>query len=292
MNTKVKIEPYIICKDYSVSRETFSLFLNETYGYLYTDPKPAEDELARYYESEEYISHTDAKSSIMDKAYQLVKQRSLKRKAQILEQHQEQGRRLLDIGCGTGDFLAFCQSLGWESWGVEPNQGARTLAQGKLDKDQRVLERLNDFKSEKASFNAISLWHALEHLPNLEEDISTILALLDPRGTLLVAVPNYKSFDARHYQNHWAAYDVPRHLWHFSQESIHKLFEERNCTVVETLPLYFDSFYVSLLSEKYKTGKSKPISAFFRGLQSNWRARRSGEYSSLIYVIKKSNRAV
>ena len=138
-------------------------------------------------------------------------------------------------------------------------------------------------------YQVITLWHVLEHLPELKENIGRLASLLKEEGTLIVAVPNYKSFDAKYYNAYWAAYDVPRHLWHFSRHSIQRLFQEHNLEVVETRPMWFDAFYVSLLSETYKKSKAKWIKAFFIGLWSNLRGLVTKEYSSHIYILKKAN---
>ncbi len=130
------------------------------------------------------------------------------------------------------------------------------------------------------------MWHVLEHVPDLDFQIKELKRLLKPTGTLIVAVPNFKSYDANYYQEFWAAYDVPIHFWHFSKKAIELLFQKENMKLSKVLPMKFDSFYVSLLSEKYKTGKMNYFSAFFVGLRSNWKARRTNEYSSLIYVLK------
>jgi len=191
---------------------------------------------------------------------------------------------VLDIGCGTGDFLQAARTNGWGIFGVEPNEGARRIANEKTNNSVFKIEQLEKF--EKQSFDVITLWHVLEHLPKLENHISVFKSLLKKNGVLIIAVLIYKSYDAKHYKNFWAAYDVPRHLWHFNQKSITNLFETENLSVVKTLPMKFDAYYVSLLSEKYKSGFMNPVKAFWIGLQSNLKAKQSKEYSSLIYVIK------
>lgn len=266
--------------DFSVSKEEFTLFRNEEFDMLVTKPVP--ENLSKYYESEDYISHTDGKKSLFEKVYQLVKNYTLKKKLKLINSFQSDAKTILDIGAGTGDFLSVCKKNNWETFGIEPNQKAREIAQTK----NVVLEKeIGDFKNQK--FDVITLWHVLEHVENLSEYIATLNQLLKENGTLVIAVPNYKSYDAKHYKNYWAAFDVPRHLWHFSQTSIAKLFLQENMKVVKTLPMKFDSFYVSLLSEKYKNGKMNPFKAFWIGLQSNLKAKSTGEYSSLIYVLKK-----
>ena len=191
---------------------------------------------------------------------------------------------LLDIGCGTGDFLETAQQNKWQVSGIEPNEKARQIANKKTN--QSVYETKDLSKFAHNSFDVITLWHVLEHLPNLEDHIETFKKLLKPNGTLVIAVPNYNSFDAKYYKQFWAAYDVPRHLWHFNQTSISKLVATQSFLVEKVKPMWFDAFYVSMLSEKYKSGKINPIKGFFIGLRSNMKALRSKEASSLIYIIK------
>jgi len=279
-------EPLIFLnvKDHSVSGETFQLIQNETYGFLETFPQPEEQKLLEYYETEDYISHTDSRRNLFEKVYHVVRNISLKQKLKRINSFQSEEKKLLDVGCGTGDFLKVAQRNNWQVSGIEPNRQARQIANQKTNNMVFGTEQLSSF--EKHSFDVISLWHVLEHLPNLQEQIAILKSLLKVNGTLLIAVPNHESYDARYYENFWAAYDVPRHLWHFNQTSISKLFESNNMQVVKTHPMKFDAYYVSLLSEKYKSGFMNPIKGFWTGLRSNLKAKQSTEYSSLIYVIK------
>ncbi|MBI9040855.1 MAG: class I SAM-dependent methyltransferase [Lutibacter sp.] len=256
---------------------------------LETIPKPPMEELDSYYESSEYISHTDSKKSIIDKVYQIVKKYTLNKKLKLINSFNTETKNLLDVGCGTGDFLATCNSNGWNVVGVEPNQSAKNLARQKISSSSKIHQNIFEIKLER--FDVITLWHVLEHVPDLEEYISQLQKLLKPNGVLVVAVPNYKSFDAIHYKQFWAAYDVPRHLWHFSKKSIQLLFSKHKMRVSKILPMKFDAFYVSLLSEKYKTGKSNFLTAFFVGMQSNLKAMNKMNYSSLIYVIKSDKKS-
>ena len=282
------LEPYLKCKDYTVSGENYELMFNKDYEMLVTIPVP--ENLSSYYKSEDYISHTDSKKTVIDKIYQTVKNITLKRKLRLINEcllHQNSISRpeknILDIGAGTGYFLKVCKVNLWNVFGIEPDMEARNIAAKKgvlLHKD------VSHFTDKK--FEIITLWHVLEHVENLEEYISTLEKLLSKNGTLIIAVPNYKSYDAKYYSKFWAAFDVPRHLWHFSETSISKLFAPVNLTVEKTLPMKFDAYYISLLSEKYKYGSMKPISALFRGFVSNIKAIKSKQYSSLIYVLKKS----
>ena len=270
-------------KDFTVSQEVFQLHHDLAKDMLFTSPQPKTENLGKYYESDDYISHTDSKRSLFEKAYHMVKKRALNQKVQLLEKHQPNKGNLLDMGCGTGDFLQVAQQAGWQVQGIEPNEKAQQIAASKGATLISGTPAAADH-----TFDAITLWHVLEHLPNLELQIQELKRILKPTGTLLIAVPNFKSYDAGYYKEFWAAYDVPRHLWHFSKTSIDRLVEQEGMKVVSVRPMKFDSFYVSLLSEKYKTGKMNYVNAFFVGLYSNWKGSQNKEYSSHIYVIKNS----
>lgn len=274
---------YLSVKDYLVSGESFDLVHDTDSDFLKTFPQPQVEELPKYYESQEYISHTDEKRGLFSRLYQLVKKWSLQKKAKLILQQLGDVGSLLDVGAGTGDFLKVAKEKGWQVHGMEPNKNAANLA---LEKGIDLKASLNDFEGKQ--FDVVTLWHVLEHIPDLEETILKLAALVKPQGTLIIAVPNFKSFDARHYGKFWAAYDVPRHLWHFSKESMKNLFAE-NFQLKNIEPMIFDSFYVSLLSEKYKTGRKFSLKAFWIGLLSNIKAKHSKEYSSHIYCFKKSN---
>lgn len=277
---------YLTVKDHSVSGEDFQLVHNEELDMLETIPQPSANTLSEYYKSEDYISHTDSKRNWFEKAYHFVRGMALKRKLKLINSFPALGKTILDVGCGTGDFLQTAKNNSWNVYGIEPNEKARAIANSKIKNQVFDTNTLQEFESE--TFDVITLWHVLEHLPNLETEIQNLNRLLKPEGRLVIAVPNFKSYDAKHYNAFWAAYDVPRHLWHFSQTSISKLFSKHNLEIEKTLPMTFDAFYVSLLSEQYKSGSKNPLTAFWVGLQSNLKAKRTGEYSSLIYVLKKS----
>ena len=283
---KSEKEPYVTCEDYTVSNKNFDLLYNMQYRMLETFPKPEGKELASYYESEDYISHTDSKETLTDKLYQTVKGIALKSKLKLLNSFQTEEKNLLDVGCGTGDFLLTCKNNGWNVVGVEPNKNAQALAISKLSEKNTANIASDLLEISSQQFDVITLWHVLEHVPDLNSYIYKLRSLLKPNGVLVIAVPNYKSYDANYYKQFWAAFDVPRHLWHFSKKSIELIFSEFDMEVTKILPMKFDSFYVSLLSEKYKTGKSNFLKAFYVGMLSNLKAMRTNEYSSLIYVIK------
>ena len=279
---KIRENSYINTKDFLVSGEEFSLVLNQEYGFLETRPQPERKDIAKYYQSEEYISHTDSKKGAISFLYQKVRSYSLVQKVKLISKLNSGKGTLLDIGAGTGEFLRVAQKKGWVVSGVEPNEGAREFAQDKnipLDESIAVLEG--------KTFDVVTLWHVLEHMHDLQNTIHKTQQLVKEGGTLIIAVPNFNSFDAKYYKNYWAAFDVPRHLWHFSQDAMSKIFSSE-LELVKTKPMIFDSFYVSLLSEKYRSGNSFSIKAFFIGLLSNLKAWKNKEYSSLIYCYKKT----
>lgn len=274
------MKPFLNTKDFSVTGEEFELLLDEDLQMLVTRPQP--ENLNRYYQSETYISHTDANETIADKIYQRVKLFSLWMKMRLINSYANDNKSLLDVGAGTGDFLLAAQSKGWSVEGVEPNPDARLRSREKRMELHHSMDELP-----KREFQVITLWHVLEHLPDLESQIIQLRWYLKDEGTLIIAVPNFKSYDAQEYGEFWAAYDVPRHLWHFSRTAIEKLFSRHGLKVVSTKPMVFDAFYVALLSEKYKTGKQNYCKSMYKGLISNIKGWVTKEHSSIIYVLQK-----
>ncbi|KGO83345.1 methyltransferase [Flavobacterium beibuense F44-8] len=272
---------YITVKDHSVSGEEFQLLLDTDLGLLKTHPQPAPENLGSYYESDDYISHTDGKRSLFEKLYHVVKQKALRDKLSIIKKYHPEKGKLLDIGAGTGDFLVTAKNDGWDSFGIEPSEKAKKIA---VSKGISFKNDINEL--ENSSFDVVTMWHVLEHVPDIQQHIAELKRILKPNGLIIIAVPNYNSYDAKHYGKFWAAYDVPRHLWHFSKNSIKLLFSKQGMDLIKILPMKFDSFYVSLLSEKYKTGKMNFVKGFLTGLRSNLKAAGNMEYSSLIYVIE------
>ncbi|MGK0378874.1 MAG: 2-polyprenyl-3-methyl-5-hydroxy-6-metoxy-1,4-benzoquinol methylase [Patiriisocius sp.] len=272
---------YITTKDHFKTGESFDLFLDSKRELLITCPQPSIENLERYYDSEEYISHNDEAKGLMAFLYKAVKKYSLSNKVKLVNSLSADKSTLLDIGAGTGEFCKSIFENGWNVQGVEPSTKARELAKTKgLD----LKESIDDYTGNK--FTVITLWHVLEHLPDLQKTLLKIEALLEKDGVLIIAVPNYKSYDAHYYKEFWAAFDVPRHLWHFSRESMNVIFSN-DLRLTKTKPLLFDSFYVSLLSEKYKSNASFSLKALLVGLWSNLKALRTKEHSSLIYCYRK-----
>ncbi|KAA5534181.1 class I SAM-dependent methyltransferase [Paenimyroides baculatum] len=270
-------------KDYSITKEDFELIYDDKYE-MYQTKFNSFDRLDHYYKSENYISHTDAKRNWFEKVYQLVKNYTINQKWELIKKHTNNNSiSVLDIGCGTGDFLKHgINKLHVKGVGVEPNNEAAAISSSKQINVYNNIGELNNDK-----YDVITLWHVLEHVTDLNEYFNFFKNHLNENGSLIIAVPNFRSFDADHYKEHWAAWDVPRHLWHFSKQSIKKLAKENNFKLIHIKPMYFDSFYVSLLSEEYKTGSKNILKAVYIGLVSNIKAIFSKEYSSHIYILKK-----
>lgn len=269
-------------KDYLVSDEVFELKLSDKYEeMLFTSPTPNLNDLPNYYKSDEYISHNDNATGLINKIYYWVKQCNLKYKRNLIANDRK--LKVLDYGCGTGEFVHYLNQNGFDAYGMEPNPKANEIAS---TKSKNKIYKNSDFlKDEK--FDVIALYHVLEHIPNLEEEISKIVNALKPDGALFIAVPNYKSFDAEYYKEYWAAYDVPRHLWHFTENSIKDIFSRFGMIIDNTYPMWFDSFYISLISERYKKNKFGIFVAPLIGLLSNLKAMKNNQYSSKIYKMKK-----
>jgi len=272
---------FLRVKDHSFSKEEFELLHDAELDLVYTYPQPEESILPSYYESDDYISHTDGKRSVFEKIYHVVKSIALSNKVNLIDSLQPQKGKLLDIGAGTGDFINAAYSRGWDVTGVEPNEKAKKIASQKKILYAESTNELHDH-----TFDVITMWHVLEHVPDVDLQIKELKRLLKPNGIIFIAVPNFRSYDANYYGIFWAAFDVPRHLWHFSKTSIEILFGREALHVYSVVPMRFDAFYVALLSEKYKTGNMNYLKAFYIGLKSNLKARSNFEYSSLIYVIK------
>lgn len=276
---------FLVCKDNTVSRETFNIVQCVSCGFKYTNPRPEENKLGNYYKSEDYVSHSNTTKGFINSVYQIVRKYTLLKKLQLISGYYKTGK-ILDIGCGTGEFLKLLKDTKWVTSGIEPSPDARKMAIENYNLDIKEETEIKNMESE--SFDVITMWHVLEHVPNLNERIEDLKRLIKPNGLIIIAVPNYTSLDAKTYKENWAAYDVPRHLYHFSPKDIDTVFKNHGLKVFRTLPMIFDSFYVSMLSEKIRTGKSNIIRALWNGFRSNISAIKTGErYSSQIYLIRK-----
>lgn len=275
----------LVCKDHTVSHDSFKIQECSTCGFRFTNPIPEEIDLSNYYESEDYISHSNTSKDLISKIYQIARKGAIKNKFNLVRERVD-GSSWLDIGSGTGDYMSYCFHNGLNIKGIEPSDKARTYGVEEFGLEIYPENKLNEFRDE--SFDAITMWHVLEHVYHLQNRVKKIVSLLRPNGAAFIAVPNCNSLDAEKYKEYWAAYDVPRHLYHFRQEQMKRLWESNGGEVIEVLPMKLDAYYVSLLSEKYKgSGALAYPKALISGLKSNLAAKKSGEWSSLIYVIGK-----
>ena len=273
------------CIDYTVSRETFSIVQCTKCGFKYTNPRPDDKEIGKYYESEEYVSHSNSKKGLINTVYHWVRNYSLRKKVELINSQSKKGN-LLDIGCGTGEFLSTAVANGWKGQGIEPNDKARNqaISNHKLN----VLPESGIASLQNNNFDVITMWHVLEHVHTLNERVLEIYSLLKPGGKAIIAVPNCTSYDASVYGKEWAAYDVPRHLYHFTPETMKALFRKHKMDFVQSYPMKFDSFYVSMLTEKNVHKQNRLLPAFANGFKSNLKTKNDAEkYSSVIYVFVK-----
>lgn len=274
--------PFLSCKDYTVSQENFEIVRCSSCSFLFTNPIPDLQDLGKYYKAEAYVSHTSSNKGLINFLYNRVRKRTLKQKVSLVSRLVK-GRTLLDVGCGTGHFLKAAKDAGFTVAGIEPDADARALAD-KLNGIKPMPRE--EFMGLSSTYDIITLWHVLEHLPELNSDIAKLSTLLRPGGALLIAVPNPTSYDAEHYKANWAGYDVPRHLYHFSPAVIKQLFAKHGFRLDETLPMKYDAYYVSMLSERTMGGGV--LKGFLTGWKSNRKARRNGNtWSSQIYILRK-----
>ena len=273
------------CIDHSTSKEKFTIVSCETCDFTFTNPRPKDNSLAKYYKSDMYISHTNNTKGLFNWMYHTVRKYAIGTKLNLLKRTSK-NKNHLDIGCGTGEFLNACKKAGYKTKGIEPSELAREQAIKNFNLSISGNTNLTQFK--ESQFDSISMWHVLEHVTSLNETIEEFKRILSENGKVIIAVPNQMSWDAKHYKEFWAGWDVPIHLWHFSKLSIEKLFNNYNFKLIKKKPMLFDSFYVSILSEEFKTGNKKFINGLMIGLISNI----IGIFtkrgcSSIIYVFEK-----
>jgi SAM-dependent methyltransferase len=282
------INPLLTIKDYSVSKEEFVVWQCADCSLRFTQDVPDENSIGPYYKSPDYISHTNTDKGFINKTYQKVRNYTLQQKATLITaKTQVTSGSILDIGSGTGAFLDVMKNRGWQVKGIEPDEDARKLAKQLYDLNLDDPSVLNNIR--ESSFDAVTLWHVLEHVHQLHDYIKHLKRILKPGGKLFIGVPNYQSGDSGIYRSFWAAYDVPRHLYHFSPRSIEVLMQKHGLKVDHKEPMWFDSFYISMLSSKYKSGKTNYIAAFINGLRSNVSALINKDLcSSIIYIISKA----
>lgn len=276
-----KFSNHSICKDHTVSGESFALIKCDKCGLIFTNPRPDQQNIGKYYADESYISHTNKANTPLNLAYKFVRTITLNQKLTLIKKYTK-AQSLLDFGCGSGVFLDFMKTKHYQIEGLETHTDTALNAE-QLTK-ATIYQHLSNIQKDK--YDIITAWHVIEHVHELKLTLNTLRKALKKDGYLFIAVPNHLSHDATHYKENWAAYDVPKHLYHFDKASFKTLAKNCKLQVINIHPMKFDSFYVSMLSEKNKTGTSNILSALRIGQQSNKIAEQNGEYSSLIYVLK------
>lgn len=285
-NTKIEFDSF----DFSLTMEKFSILHCQQCNLRFTSPVPAQSEIGKYYKFTEYISHTDVKEGWMNQLYHKVRNRTLAQKTKWVQSlFTGHKGHLLDIGSGTGAFVNAMKEKDWKVSGLEPDEATRAIAFKNYGIQLQSIDNL--YNQPENEFEVITMWHVLEHVHDLKPYINQCYKSLKQNGRLIIAVPNYTSFDSNFYKKYWAAYDLPRHLYHFSPLSMHVLMNALGFEIVQTKPMWYDSFYVSLLSEKYKkTGKIGVLIAGLIGSLSNLYALLDyTKASSIIYEIKKKS---
>jgi SAM-dependent methyltransferase len=280
---------YLRTMDHFLSLETFSLVKCSNCGFIFTQDHPDQEYIGRYYESEAYLSHSDSAKGFSNRLYRLSRSVMLRKKRELVRKSAGLKKgNLLDIGSGTGHFPAEMKKAGWSVRGIEINPGARENSISRFGLDILPPEKIREFPS--AEFDCITMWHVLEHLQDPFFYASEISRLLKPGGICIVALPVCDSFDARHYQEFWAAYDVPRHLWHFTPRTFRYFAEKAGFEITATRRLPIDVFYISILSEKNKGSNLSFVTGMVKGtgfaIMSLFKKNRS---SSVIYCIKKKS---
>jgi 2-polyprenyl-3-methyl-5-hydroxy-6-metoxy-1,4-benzoquinol methylase len=278
------ISKVLAAKDHTVSKEEFEIWECKNCTLRFTQNIPDQENIGRYYQSENYISHSDTSKGLINNLYHKVRKRTLVQKKKLIEKAtKKKTGNILDVGAGTGAFLNTMKNANWNCTGIEPDKNAREKALELYHINLKEAEKLYSLPPE--TFNAITLWHVLEHVHELHKYVEQLKNLLSKDGKLFIAVPNYTSGDEKIYDEFWAAYDVPRHLYHFSPKAMQDLLNRHGLKVEALKPMWYDSVYVSMLSEKYKTGDSHPIRALINGTISNLETvSDKTKCSSLIYI--------
>ena len=273
-------------KDEFLTKEDFQIYECLHCGLLFTEPRPSKDKIGEYYKSKEYYSHQENKKGFIPKLYEHIKTINLKHKYKIATKGVKTGK-MLDIGCGVGDFLHTAEKHGWNCTGVEPSEDAKAIAIKRIRADIRSSKDLEQIPDE--TFDVITMWHVLEHVDDIRWQVAQLHRLIKKGGRIVIAVPNYKSYDAVFYKDKWAAYDVPRHLNHFNKETIVKIFKDNELYLDKVDKLRWDAYYISYMSEQYRHHSLPLLKGAYRGFVSNNKARKSKEWSSKVYVFSKRN---
>jgi 2-polyprenyl-3-methyl-5-hydroxy-6-metoxy-1,4-benzoquinol methylase len=282
-----KFKHFISAVDHTVSHETFQIMECETCGFKFTNPRPTEETIVRYYQSADYISHSNTSKGVINFLYKVARKSTISKKINLVKSINPNGKTILDYGCGTGEFLFATKKSGWETKGIEPNNEAKNFAINNYLLEVFSPADINNFPEE--SFDVITLWHVLEHVHKLNETIEILKKILNQHGRIIIAVPNSNAYESNIYNENWAAYDLPRHLYHFSSDSLTRLFQKHQMKLINTLSMPLDAFYVAMLSEKYSKNSFGFVKGVFNGVMTNLESLSDkNNSSSLIFILAKS----
>ena len=260
-------------RDFIVSNEFFKLYKDSETGIVWTQVGKNHNHLS-YYQSENYIPHSD-KKGLLGFLYRFSQRLMFVYKRIILMKPLKQSKSVLDYGAGDGKFAKYLEKSGKKIFTYDPL---------KVNSSNNInLTQDTDFQADM-----LMMWHVLEHIPDLKKVFPKILERVNKKGFLVIAVPNRDCFDAKYYKNHWAAWDVPRHLYHFNHKSLLNFMSSYGLSFVFKRPLTLDSYYVSYLSEKYKKAPFPLFSGFIIGFLSNCLALFTSNFSSSVYVFRKN----
>ncbi len=225
--------------------------------------------------------------------YYLSRKWTLRWKFKLIKRLAKKSAEVLDIGCGTGEFLYTIKEF-YNTYGIEPDLDAAVYA-----REQLGLVVYNGFLETvdlpEVKFDIVTLWHSLEHISKPVETIQKIEKILKSDGKVIIALPNVASFDARLYRHHWVALDAPRHLWHFTPQTIELIAKKTGFRVVQKGALPLDLFYNVLMSEQLILKTQRRIWAFIcvpirliLGVFGSliW-GLLNGQYSGMFYILKK-----
>lgn len=268
---------HIKTKDFLVSAEEFIIVKTPVSGLLKTLPEPSKNKMPKYYKSEKYTSHHSKNSTAFNFIYRMSRKLNFFFKKRHVNLNRS--KSLLDFGSGDGDFIYNISKSNISVFGVEP-----IMSTSKTN----VYKKLSNVQKEGLLFSTITAWHSLEHTQKINDTAQALVGLLEEKGRLIIAVPNYESYDALFYKSFWAGYDTPRHLWHLNQHAIVNMFTKRGLTFCYSRPMLLDAFYVSYLSEINKKSRLPILNAFFVALFSNVKAIFTNQYSSNLFVFEKN----
>lgn len=280
-------EKWLLSKDFAISQEEFHIVSCKQCAFKFLNPRPSQKEIGRYYDSQRYLSHQSEKKDLVAQLYDWVKNHiTLPQKYRWIKKYSsKEVGSLLDVGCGNGSFLRYMQNKGWQCSGIEPHTPALQFVQDK----SHIYPSFNEIEKKNIKFDVITLWHVLEHVHELDFYMNKLYELISEKGKIFIAVPNPASYDSQYYKEFWAAWDPPRHLYHFTAYHMHNLCWKHGLRIQTSIGMPFDAYYIALLSSEYKYGRKKWLSAFLQASISNWKALRNKQYSSLLYIIDKIN---